>query len=166
MKKYVIITGVNIVLTILQLSFFPEVLGVWYSPNLVLALSLALLFRDQLEAAMFCGFVGGLFLDFLSFTPAGLSSLTICASVFCVYLGRRYLFRGTAFFVVCTLLSPAIFAFVVNLPKVVPFPALLTQSFATFIVFAAAVLIVRKGNVRIALTGASRNWRLPAKETP
>ena len=151
MKKYVIIAGVIIVLAVLQLSFFPEVFGIWYSPNLVLALSLALLFRDRFDEAMFCGFFGGLVLDLLSFTPAGLSALVICALIYCVYLARRYLFRGLAFFSIAALFSPAIFALVVNLPKVASVPSLLAQAVVTFAVFVAAVLIVRASGNRIAL---------------
>lgn len=94
MKKFLVITFVNILLVLLQSSFLRELVGPSNTPNLVLAFSFSLFFMDFEDMSLMSAFIGGLFLDFFGFSIVGLTPLIITGSLLLFTFVKRYLFRG------------------------------------------------------------------------
>ena len=62
------------VLVLFQVGVFPALLGNYPSPNLFLALAVALIFRGYFREALWASFFGAVFWDFFVFSPFGLRS--------------------------------------------------------------------------------------------
>lgn len=89
MKRFFAILFINLLLVLLQLSFFGELFGVGFLPNLVLALAISLVLNDSNDMALLSGFLGGLLLDLLGFNIVGVSSLSITVLSGILILIRR-----------------------------------------------------------------------------
>jgi len=74
------------ILALLQVGVFPALLGNYPSPNLFLALAVALIFRGYFQEALWVSFSGGLFWDFFAFSLFGLRSVVL---VFLSLVGVR-----------------------------------------------------------------------------
>jgi len=118
MKKYAIILLINIVLALLQLSFFSELLGVNFMPNFILAFSFAFLISDKFELSMFCAFTGGLFLDLFGVSTLGFSSLILCILLIVTYQMKSSVFRGQITLGFFILLSSVFYTFALSLPQI------------------------------------------------
>ncbi len=113
MKKYLILTFACIVLVIFQTSFFAEILGYYFNPNLVMAFAFSLLLFGKTRYAMFSAFLSGLLIDAQGFSIIGLSSLLFTA--FLAFSGfiRKYiindLISNALVIAVCTVIYQFVF---------------------------------------------------------
>jgi cell shape-determining protein MreD len=73
MIRYLFLTITLILVTLFQGTFLPLMISV--PPNLLLVITLALLFTGQKNEAYFSALVGGLLNDLTTLSPIGLSSL-------------------------------------------------------------------------------------------
>lgn len=89
MKRFVGLLFVNLILVLLQLSFFGELFDGSFVPNLVLALAFAFIFCDLGEMGKTSAFLGGVFLDLLGFNIIGFSPITIISCILIYDLIRR-----------------------------------------------------------------------------
>ena len=94
MKKILYLIFINMILVLVQNSFFSELLDVTFNPNLVLAFGFAFLFSNQEEDGSFSLLIGGPFLDLLSFNMLGVSSLTFLVLYELSILIRKYVSKG------------------------------------------------------------------------
>ena len=96
-KRFLTVFILVFVLSITQTSFFNELLGITYNPNIVLALAFALLLADQFELSMFAGLIGGFLIDLTGFGVIGISSLSFVIVLLISHLIKRYVFKSFAF---------------------------------------------------------------------
>jgi len=94
MKKALLLLFINLILVLLQISFFGELLPSVYVPNLILSFSFAILFADLSDASYMSAFIGGLMLDLLTFGIIGVSSLTFVGFLFLFSFVRRYVSKN------------------------------------------------------------------------
>lgn len=94
MKRFFVLLIINIVLVMLQNSFFAELFGANSNPNLVLAFAFGLFFLDREDFYLMSGFLGGVLLDLFGFSIVGLSALVITGTLILFSYIRRYLFKG------------------------------------------------------------------------
>lgn len=94
MRKYLLITTLNLILVLVQGSFIWEFFGSLLNPNLIIALCFAFLLIDDHQAAMFSAFIGGLWLDLAGTGVIGLSSVVLLVLVSSAMWIRRTLFKG------------------------------------------------------------------------
>ncbi len=142
MKKYVILSMINIVLVLFQLSFFPKLVGNALAPNLVLAFAFTFLLYGGLGFALFTAFFGGLLVDLLSFSHIGVSPLILCLLLMLTKIVRKHLIRNDSFFGAFVYLSFVLYAILVQFPKFEFGPGLLMNSLAStvvFLIFSSAV---------------------------
>jgi len=109
MKRFISLLGINLVLVLLQYSFFRELFGANYNPNLVLALAFTLFFLDQEDLYLMSGFIGGIVLDLFGFSIVGLSALVITGTLILFHYIRRYLFRGWLSNIVLVILGQIVY---------------------------------------------------------
>jgi hypothetical protein len=106
MKKILILIFINIIIGLLQVSFFPTLFGSKILINWILAFGLSWLLVYAPVTALKSVFIGGLVLDILLGTRLGLSSLIMTSGVYSLILVRSYLFRGIgSHFVIGTLVA-------------------------------------------------------------
>jgi len=94
LKNILILTGITLLLVLLQGSLFQTLFGARYNPNLIIALSFTFFYAGKDELAQITGFVGGLFLDVLGFSIIGISPLLIVGFLLIFSFVRRHLTRG------------------------------------------------------------------------
>lgn len=94
MNKYFAILVINIILSLLQVSFFNEVFGAFINPNFVIAFAFSLLLLDEEDTSIYSAAVGGLLLDLVSFSTTGLFMLVYSVMLYILYLIRRYVFKN------------------------------------------------------------------------
>lgn len=90
-SKVIFIVFFNLILSLLQTSFFGELVGNVFVPNLILAFSFALMFKDLKNLSLMSAFIGGLIIDFLSFNIVGISPLVLVGSLYIFSIVRRHL---------------------------------------------------------------------------
>lgn len=91
MKKYLQISLIIFVLVLFQVSFFLPLLGAFLNPNLVLSFAFIFLLNDDLEGALYSGFLGGLLYDVLSASHLGSSSIVFVLILLISYYSIRQL---------------------------------------------------------------------------
>ena len=66
-----------LILALLQVGVFPAIFGEYPCFNLFLCLVVGLVFRGYFSKSLWVAFLGGVFLDFFTFFPFGLTSLIL-----------------------------------------------------------------------------------------
>jgi rod shape-determining protein MreD len=119
MRKYFIVTIVNIILIFLQESFLVELFGVAFNPNLVIALGFSLVLVDEDDLALFSVLIGGLFLDLLSTGIIGLSSLVLVLLLYMAIQARKTIYRGVFTQLIFVVITAIIYKILANYPPIV-----------------------------------------------
>lgn len=119
MRRYLHLFIVNLMLALLQTSFFAEFVGGGFNPNLVLAFAFGLLFVEKDSLSLISAFMGGLILDFLGFSPVGLSSLLFVLCLELVIFIRQHVFRGWILNFLSVYLTAIVFGLFSAFPKII-----------------------------------------------
>ena len=94
MKRITYVIVATMIISIFQTSFFYGILGASFNPSLVLAFTFSLLLMDEDELSMISAFVGGLFMDMLTFWVIGTYTLSFTMILYGLYLFRKYIFKN------------------------------------------------------------------------
>lgn len=92
--KIVLVVLINIIFSLIQTSFFSNLVGSVFVPNIVFIFAFSLMFWDLKKLSLMSAFVGGLFLDLLGFNIVGLSSLIMVGSLNLFFIVRRHFSKG------------------------------------------------------------------------
>ena len=109
MKKFLTIFFMNLVLVLLQLSFFGELFEGAFTPNLVLAFGFALTFGSLANSAKVSVLIGGLLLDLLGFNLVGHSSTVIIACMIMYDFIRRNVSKNVLLSAAAVFLSSLVY---------------------------------------------------------
>ena len=82
------------VLALLYSSFFLEILGPVFNPNLILAFLLAYEMRNKIESSVMAAFYSGVVVDlFLNNSMLGMSSIFFIGAMYVAYYTKKFLIR-------------------------------------------------------------------------
>jgi cell shape-determining protein MreD len=109
MKRFFVLLFVNLILALLQLSFFGKAFGSGSTPNLVLALAFALTLAGLGGAGKMSAFLGGLMLDLLGFNIIGISSIVLVGSMIMYDFVRKNVSRNLVMNAISVFLSTMIY---------------------------------------------------------
>ena len=143
MRKYLLIFAILLILTLLQLSFFPALLGVKFAPNLVLAFCFALLLAGDFDLATFGGLVGGVLIDLLSFSVFGVSAVVFCATLVGAYAVRKYVFRGFFIFSLLSYFAYVVYTVALSAPNFYFRPEAFISAIGSFACFGLFLAILK-----------------------
>ena len=144
MKRAFTIVVINIILVLIQVSFFPALSNNLFIPNLILALSLTLFFLDKTSAAFISAFSGGLLLDLLATSVVGVSLIYIVGLVTGLSYTKRFLYKNTFVKMVLVFLSALLYLVVVTSLNA-SFPRMLVaSSLATLVFYQLFTLVIKK----------------------
>lgn len=94
----------NIFSAILQSSFFSAIFGYYLNPNLYASICFSLVLNENFSLAYISALFGGIFLDIISGSTLGLSSLGLCIFVWVYqFLYKFYLRSWVASFAFATI---------------------------------------------------------------
>lgn len=114
MKKYSIIFGINLILTLLQVSFIGELGSVSYLPNIVVSFGTGLLMTKYVELGLWSLVMGGGFLDILNAQYLGMSSFILSLEGFiAISVGERFT-TGNTLRLILLCLGIVIYLYFVN----------------------------------------------------
>ena len=119
MRKYLLITILGLVLTLLQESFTWEFFGAAINPNLILAMCFAFLLADDRRGALYSAFIGGLWLDLTGVGIVGLSSFVLVLLLVIASWIRNTLFKGVWIQVTVIICSTILFKLIMSYPQLV-----------------------------------------------
>ena len=115
MRKYLLIFAILLILTLLQLSFFPALLGVKFAPNLVLAFCFALLLAGDFDLATFVG----------------------------AYAVRKYVFRGFFIFSLLSYFAYVVYTVALSAPNFYFRPEAFISAIGSFACFGLFLAILK-----------------------
>lgn len=111
MKKYLLLTIVLLLLSLVSYSFT--------SVNLVLLFSISILLLGNDKIAAVSGFVGGLFLDLLGVRSFGVITFSLCLVILLILFIRRFIGKSKLSTIVLWVLAILLFDSVLSLPLIV-----------------------------------------------
>jgi cell shape-determining protein MreD len=114
MKKILILIVSNLILALMQLSFFPNLISVQI--NLVLALSMAFFMIGSNKASIQSAFVGGLILDLFGIDVIGISPLVFILFIMIFNFVRNHTFNSWYFNLFLVFLASISYTNVMSLP--------------------------------------------------
>ena len=132
MRNFITLFSVNLILALLQSSFLRELVGVSFTPNLVIAFAASLFFMDLEDLSLMSALLGGIFLDFFGFSIVGLTPLIITGSLVLFTFVKKYLFRGWISNVVVVFLTQVVYMGLIS-GQFSSASSVLYSAFATFI---------------------------------
>lgn len=94
MKHYILIILINIILAIVQVSFFYRLFGRTLNPNLIAAFAFSFFFWGIYDKGFFSALIGGIFLDLMGFSSVGLSALILIMGLLLAFYIKKYIFKG------------------------------------------------------------------------
>ena len=138
MRKYIVIAIINIILIFLEESFFYELFGAELNPNLVIALSFALIIVKEDELALYAALIGGFFLDLLGAGIIGLSSLTLILLMQISMKVGKTIYRGLITQLIFIVITTIVYKILMNYPplyynKTLFFSGVMTASLSVLI---------------------------------
>jgi len=124
----------NLILVLLQVSFFGELVAPIFVPNLVFGFAFAIMFIDLSETSYMSAFFGGILLDLLTFGIIGVSSLTFVGFLFLFSFVRRYISKSVYSSSLGVVVTQFLYVWFVLGFETVGFGKILTNSFITLAV--------------------------------
>ncbi|HSX39208.1 MAG TPA: hypothetical protein VLI92_01310 [Candidatus Saccharimonadales bacterium] len=111
MKKIGVLIFVNILLVILQNSFFNELFSAKFNPNLVMAFGFAFLLMNDEEVGLSSLLIGGLVYDLLTFVTVGFSSFLFLILFELCVIATHYFSKSLPFKFLLLFISATIYTF-------------------------------------------------------
>ncbi len=114
MKHYIFITLINIILVMIQISFFYRLFGRSLNPNLITALAFSLFFWGAYDKALFSALIGGIFLDLMGFGTVGLSAIILITCLLLAFYIKKYMFKGWTTQILNLFIASAIYSVLIG----------------------------------------------------
>lgn len=144
MRKATVLIILNLILVIIQESFFLELFGPSLNISLILALAFGYFLSNQEKEALDSALFGGLVIDLVNPNIIGLSSLLFVVLLLIAGVIKRYFFKGFGFQLVVVVLSVCIYKLVISYPKIHFAQELVISGIMTFILSFMLHLLINK----------------------
>ena len=153
MKKFFILFFVNLVLVLLQLSFFGELFSGSFVPNLVLALAFALAFSELADFGKMSALAGGLLLDLLGFNIIGFSPTVIISCLIIYDLIRRNVSKNVILSSFVVIISSLVYDKLLGISPTFFAPQAIKSALVTFAAWGIFYLLTSNISTYLAKSG-------------